>query len=124
MGNKSSRQKPLCIPLEIYEENRFINNYVITDYNTQVYKFPNQLIICFKFFKEDETGSMKLRLRFDDQISVDRDNSYKEGDTMYIKLQVDTRVPREYSFGYDEIAKHEIYWQQDLKRIKVTYNLI
>ena len=124
MGNKSSRQKPLCIPLEIYEERRFINNYVITDYNSQFHKFPYQeKTILFKFIKENDTGSMKLRLKFDNQISVDRDNTYKEGDTMYIKLQIATGVARESSFGYEPI-EHEIYWKSDLKRIKVTYNLI
>ena len=123
MGNKSSRQKPHCIPLEIYEERRFINNYVITDYNSQFHKFPNQKTILFKFIKEEETGSMKLRLKFDNQISVDRDNTYKEGDTMYIKLQVIDGVARQTAFGFEPL-EHEIYWKSDLKHIQVTYNLI
>ena len=121
MGNKSSRQKPLCVSLAIYHGSEFINDYVITNYNSQIHRFPGGQAINFRFVSSPENPkNWLLQLRFAQDISVNKDRTFKEGSTMFVHLNVPAGRTPESSFGY-ELGEYRIPWKPDLNYIQVTY---
>lgn len=120
MGSKLSKQKPLCIQLKLYNDNIFANNYVITNYNSQIHRFPNGKAINFKFIPSiDRPNSFMLHLRYDDNITIDNEHTYKEGDTLYIKILLSYERIRESSHITD-LHDHTIPWHKELKYIHVS----
>lgn len=128
--NKKERENPLCISLNMYELDNtdtliYINNYVITNYNSQFHRIPgSEASILFRFTNEDnyDTKKYKLRLTFDNEINVDKKGTYKEGDTLHIKLLINS-ISVESSFNI-EPSEYKIDWDNSLKNIKVVYKYI
>ena len=118
MGNKSSRQTPISIRLHVYHGSEFINDYVITNYSSQVHRFPGGQAINMRFI--DGPKQFKLLLRFTQDISVNKDRTFKEGNTMYIHLNVPSSQTPEVSLRY-ELHEHYLTWSNDLTNIGLTY---